>query len=198
MGINTSNIGEKNKSSPKKTVLTRKEKIAELKKKHQLIFDRLGINDPLFVPKPFFGQEKTCYVFPSEIRLKKDLYSEKVSKSFDPEDEFRTLYVLKFNEGINEKYPIKMFGEDKVLLVPIRDFEEVKVPDRPVKEYFKEPKETKKETVKKPKKSSVKVTNDAMYKDLTIKDYCAIKWKKPISDKDWLNNLIKKEFNLKQ
>lgn len=38
------------------------------------------------------------------------------------------------------------------------------------------------------------IDSDGNMRELTIKDHCAIIWKKPVSEKEWLNNLIKQTF----
>ena len=34
---------------------------------------------------------------------------------------------------------------------------------------------------------------DSPYEKMTMRDYCAIQWKRPVSEKQWLNDLIKQE-----
>jgi hypothetical protein len=57
------------------TGLTRKDKIAELKKKHDKLFEKLGIVDPHYIPKMFFGTPLSMPLFKSELKDGKDVYT---------------------------------------------------------------------------------------------------------------------------
>ena len=41
--------------------------------------------------------------------------------------------------------------------------------------------------------ADVNVIPDILYSEMTIADYAAIMWKKPVSNRQWLNELITKQ-----
>lgn len=172
MGLSTkgSNVG-----------LTKKDKIAELKKKHQEIFDKLGIVDPHYIPKMFFGTPLSMPLFKSELKDGKDVYTEKVSKSFVSEDETRTLYKWKHNPNWARDYPTKPLshGEGHMYLIPFTELEAIV--------------EKKKEPAYDFGITDPDEIQDLPIDQLTIRDLAAILTGKPVSLKPWLNEIMKKE-----
>ena len=57
------------------TGLTRKDKIAELKRKHNKLFEKLGIVNPHYIPKMFFGVPLSMPLFQSELKNGNDIYT---------------------------------------------------------------------------------------------------------------------------
>ena len=57
---------------------------------------------------------------------------------------------------------------------------------------FEEEMNKKPEQVKEPTLEDILVGDDALISDMTITDFAAIIWKKPVSNKVWLNSLIEK------
>ena len=161
------------------TGLTRKDKIAELKKKHKEVFERLGIADPHYIPKMFFGTPLSMPLFKSEMKDGKDVYTEKVSKSFESEDSNRTLYKWKHNPKWATAYPTKPLshGEGNMYLIPFDELipivEEKK--KNPIYDF-----------------GIVDPDTDLPIDQLTIRDLAAILTGKPVSLKQWLNEIVKK------
>lgn len=158
--------------------LTKKDKIAELKKKHAKIFESLGIDNPNYIPKMFFGSPLSMPLFPSEMKHGKDVYTEKVSKSYESEDSTRTLYKWRFNPNWETAYPTKALshGDGVMYLIPFDDLipmQEVKKKDPDYDFGILDP------------------NTDLPIDQLTIRDLAAILTGKPVSMKPWLNEIIK-------
>jgi len=186
MGIETDNIstgGGSMKPStptpkPANANLTVKDKIANLKTRHESTFKALGLTEVCFLPKTIYGTPLECVIFPSEFRLGKDIYTEKVSRDYVSEDPSRTLYKLKYRKDFNQHYKTSSFGQDVKYHVPFTDFEKVIV-EKPKMDF----------SIPDP---DAKFLDDPIA-DMTIRDVAAILWKRPVSGKDWLNDLIKNQ-----
>jgi len=171
MGLRTtgSNVG-----------LSKKEKIAKLFEKHKAILQKLGEPNPLFLPKMAFGSPLVMAFFQSELKEGRDIYTEKVSKDYQSEDEERTLYKWKFNPSWpdgpdNGGYNTKPFGhtDDVMYLIPFSEFEPIEEKE----EGFDF--------------GIVSGDEDAPISDLTIRDLAAILTGKSVSLKPWLNKIVK-------
>jgi len=173
MGLKTTNVS------------SRRNKVAELKEKHTKLFEAEGVDKPKFIPKmayiPEPGADRIIAFFPSEIMGGEDIYTEFVSKSNVPEDPERTLWKWPFNPEFDTEYkksePHPATGHQRYL-VPVDELINVAGLHKPIPkqtELFVEP-----------------VTkDDAPMSQLTIRDKAAIDWKLPVSNKAWLNELIK-------
>lgn len=167
----------------------RKAKIAELRKKHQHIFDAMGIPDAYFIPKmaylPKSGvAEKIIAMFPSE--LKSDFYTEFVDINYESEDPQRELWKWNFNPQFDTEYekspPHPVSGHVRSF-IPVGELvlvTEVKpstsnLSTKSVMEEF---------TLNDP-------DQDLPLDQMTIRDVAALLLKKPVSKKKWLNDLIK-------
>ena len=175
----------------------RKEKTEELVKYHQKVFDALDISNPLFIPKcayrPYGKDELYMGFFKSELSRDQDIYTEFTSIALEPEDPTRTLYKWKHNPFYDEEYETtdaNAQGHVRYLI--------------PVSELIKIKAETKKTETKKTEIDTEEVNGlfpdfddimdsdlDAPLSSLTIRDLAAILLKKPVSNKKWLNDLIK-------
>jgi len=155
--------------------LTKKEKIDLLKQKHEPLFEKLGIADALFIPKMIFGSPPIFYLFPGELKAEKDIFIEKVSKEFEPEDPERTLYKWTFNPHYKTDYDVKPIGAsgDTCYIIPYSELTKI--------EEFNEADEF---DIPDP-------TEDLPISELTIRDLAAILTGKPVSFKPWLNKIIK-------
>lgn len=160
------------------TGLTKKDKISELKRKHDGLFLKLGIANPNYIPKMFFGVPLAMPLFPSELKENKDIYTEKVSKTFDSEDPDRILYKWKFNKDWETRYPTKQMvhGEGIMYLIPFSELE-------PIIETKKEPEYD---------FGLIDPDEDPPISELTIRDLTAILTGKPVSLKPWLNQIVRK------
>lgn len=185
----------------------RREKTEELIKEHLWKFQILEEEAPLYIPKsayvPREKTEKFVSFFPSELIKQKDIYTEFVSYDLTPEDPNRTLYRLRYNPYFDEEYE-KTEGASFRYLVPVKELEVIEIKNPKVNEFENEfpsfttikqisltedlfPEESEKLT-----KNEEENEEDELMKNMTIRDFAAIMWNSPISNKQWLNKLIKK------
>ena len=156
--------------------LTKADKIVLLKQKHEPEFKRLGEVNPLFLPKMFFGNPIVFYLFPSELKHGKDIYTESVNKEYDSEDVNRTLYKWKFNKDYETSYQKKQFGHslDHMYIIPFSELQVIEEEDEFEKEF-----------------KMFDTNNDLPVSEMTMRDLYAMIQNKPVSHKEWLNQLIK-------
>ncbi len=193
--------------TPSKAV-GRKAKVKELEQKHTRLFKLENlVTTPKFIPKmayvPKSGDERVISFFPSEIMGGQDIYTEFVSRALIPEDSERRLWKWHFNPEYDSEYvktdPHPATGHQQYL-IPVAELidvakQHVEVKKKPEKESENAQTELELETTGN-ELAHVKL-NDAPLVEMTIKDRAAIEWKQPVSDKPWLNELIKQTFNLK-
>ena len=155
--------------------LSKKEKIAELRKKHEPLFAKLGVPDALFIPKLVYGNPKIVCFFPSELKHERDIYIEMASKDYEPEDQTRTLYKWKFIPNYANVYDQKIHeaSGDAMTYVPFTEFKPI--PENDEADEFSIP----------------NPNEDAPISELTIRDLTAILTGKPVSFKPWLNKIMK-------
>jgi hypothetical protein len=160
-------------------------KIAELREKHQPIFDAMGITEALYIPKLAYkppGKEEKCIAFfPSEVAKGEDIYTEFVSHSYESEDPKRLLRKWRYNPYYEQEYdktdPHPTSGSR--YLVPVSELEIVE--------------ETSVVSNKNGnRKPLVDPEVDIPMNQLTSRDLYAIFHNKAISNKPSINELIKK------
>jgi hypothetical protein len=169
-----------------KSTVNRQEKTEELIKHHQWKFDLLQEDSPLFIPKcAYVPKGKSEYhigFFLSEIKKSKDIYTEFTSIDLDPEDANRTLYKWRYNPHFDEEYDKTEPAANGQFryLVPVSEL--VKI------EFQKEPEQL----ALFPDFDEIMDPNaDAPLSQMTVRDLAAILLQKPVSQKAWLNDLIK-------
>jgi hypothetical protein len=170
----------------------RKEKTEELVKYHQKVFNAIGVPNPLFIPKcayrPYGKDDLYMGFFKSELSREQDIYTEFTSIALEPEDPTRTLYMWKYNPFYDEEYETtEPNGQGHVrYLIPVSELTKIKT---------------------EPKKTEIKKTEadglfpdfddimdadlDAPLSSLTVRDLAAILTGKPVSNKKWLNEILK-------
>lgn len=166
----------------------RKEKVLKLKEEHQEYFDSIGESNAQFIPKmayrPVGKDDLYVSFFPSELEKSEDIYTEFVSIEYDSEDPKRTLYKHKFNPHWKEEYEMitSSTGYERHI-IPVNELKIINdVTSR------KKTEEAIKEIVD---FGLMNPDEDAPLNKLTIKDIAALWLKQPVSDKEWLNKLIK-------
>jgi hypothetical protein len=154
--------------------LSKKEKIALLKKKHEPLFEKLGVADPVFIPKMVAGNNMV-YFFPSELNHERDIYIEKVDRDYVSEDPDRILYKWTFKPNYASLYDTKELSgsRDDMYIVPFDEFTAILEEDEADEFAIPNPDE------------------DAPISELTIRDLTAILTGKPVSHKLWLNKILK-------
>lgn len=167
-------------------------KLRKLREFHQPILNELGVPNAFFVPKmaykPYGKSEIHISFFHSEVSRGEDLFIEFTSRDNVPEDPERRLYKWRFNPHFEEEYektePTASTGHIRYL-VPVEELEIIKV-------YKPEPEPEQ----PKQKESELSfdlpdATTDLPIDQLTIRDLAAILLKQPVSQKAWLNELLK-------
>ena len=170
----------------------RKEKTEEMVKYHQKVFDALGVSSPLYIPKcayrPYGKDELHMGFFKSELSRDQDIYTEYTSIALESEDPTRTLYKWKYNPFYDEEYETtEPNGQGHVrYLIPVSEL--IKVTAEPKKT---EPTKTEVEGLFPDFDGIMDADLDAPLSSLTVRDLAAILLQKPVSNKKWLNDLIK-------
>ncbi len=175
-----------------------KVKIAELKKFHEALFVKEDVINPNYIPRLCYKKngEHIIGLFPGDLKHGTDVYIEFCSREYEPEFVLvkeRTLWKWHFNPEYATEYaqsePHQGTG-DKQIYIPISELVNI------TKLHAEE--EAPVEAVKKPQLSTEMIfdtDDDAPYSDMTIRDYMAIHTGKLVSNKQWLNNLIKTTSN---
>jgi hypothetical protein len=170
-----------------KSTINRYEKTEELIKHHEWKFNLIQEDSPLFIPKcayvPKGKSEQHIGFFPSEIKKGKDIYTEFTSIELEPEDPNRTLYKWRHNPHYEEEYDkteVTATGQFRYL-IPVSEL---------VKIEF-EPQDATETGVFPDFEEIMDPDSDSPISQLTIRDLAAILLKKPVSQKAWLNEIIK-------
>jgi hypothetical protein len=169
-----------------------KEKINDLRVKHQELFVSIGAVDALFFPKmAYMGQskEKIISFFPSEISRGEDIYTEFVSRDYESEDPQRKLYKWKFNPFYETEYattpPHPVTGDIRYE-IPIDELIEVTNGEGEVAFEVEDASFSAAELDAALPNAEV----DLPLSEMTMRDYAAIHLGKPVSRKAWLNEVI--------
>ena len=176
------------KSTQKLTTEERKKRIQDLYEFQMEKFMQEGVSEPLFIPKmaykPSTKDEKHITFFASELEraeyydVPKNVYTEFISSEYIPEDAKRTLYKWVFNPHWRTEYDLIEATESiqERYMIPVAELrivqqaaaqKEIKLPALDLG------------------------PTDEPFNMLTIRDLAAIMLKKPVSNKEWLNEIIK-------
>ncbi|HEY9658683.1 MAG TPA: hypothetical protein V6C65_09545 [Allocoleopsis sp.] len=165
----------------------KREQLKKLREYHQPTLNYLGVPEAAFVPKmayrPYGKDEIHIAFFESEISKGHDVFVEFASKDNIPEDPERTLWKWRFNPDFKTAYsqtePNAKTGHVRYLV--------------PVKELIKVSPPPKKEAATTQGSLTFDLMDpdmDCKLPDVTLRDIAAILFKKPISQKTWLNDII--------
>lgn len=185
MSVNTATVDEQKRY--------KMQRLEEFRAYHANLINNLGISKTDFnIKKPFFDKygRQVVGIFASEFRKEKGFYFEMVTRDLDPHDEQRTVYRIPNNPHYETEYESNEIGS---FLIPIEELRVVNaasvaisgpsaVVDRP---------QGVKPLVQVFKSGPTTPTEDAPYGEMTIRDYYAIHTGNPVSQKQWLNDLIK-------
>jgi len=167
-------------------VMDKRQKIAELLKHHMEAFSKLKVANPLFFPKMAYRHSNGDMVisfFPSEIERGEDIYTEFVSRNYDSEDDTRTLYKWEYNPHYKTDYEIAephQAHQSIRYLIPTKEL--INVNKQLVEEVLQSDADF----------DLPDPDSDLPIDQLTIRDFAAIMTGKPVSRKQWLNDIIKK------
>lgn len=166
------------------------QKLKEVRDYHSELIKNLGIGYTDFNMKTQFRDQYgriVVGIFPSEFKKIKGFYFELVDFDLIPSTSDRSVYRVPPSSSFDDEYELSSKGQ---YLVPL---EELKViSSKPVvnntttaedKSIFK--------ITQKVEESYSPTKEDAPYSDMTIRDYVAIHKGQPVSNKEWLNQLIK-------
>ena len=165
----------------------RKEKTEEMVKYHQKVFDALGVSSPLYIPKcayrPYGKDDLYMGFFKSELSRGEDIYTEYVSITLESEDPTRTLYKWSYNSFYDEEYETTDPNANGHVryLIPVSELTAIKT----------ETKSTETQGLFPDFDDLMDSDLDAPLSSLTVRDLAAILLQKPVSNKKWLNDLIK-------
>ena len=161
-------LSTKNLGKKDNKALLSRDKIKKLKEKHTPLFEKEGVSNPKFIPRMAYKQNKELIIgfYERDIYGGVDIYTEFVSTD-----------------------PHAATG-DRRYLIPV---EELICVDEFHKE--KEAQAIEEENDEPPFESMPDPASDVPYADMTLRDFCAIEWKQPVSQKKWLNTLITNTFN---
>ena len=171
----------------------KKEKLEAVRSYHQELINDLGIERTDFNMKmPFYDQKARMVVgiFASEFKKEKGFFFELVTRKLDPAEEGRKVYRIAPSSSYEEEYELNEKGS---YLVPI---DELRVVNPSSVAISKSSAVTASDKVLKPTLSDIAYKapapmEDSPYGEMTIRDYYAIHSGKPVSAKNWLNELIK-------
>ena len=176
------------KSTQKLSTEERKKRIQDLYEHQMEKFMQENVSEPLFIPKmaykPATKDEKHITFFASELEraeyyeVPKNVYTEFISSEYIPEDPKRTLHKWVFNPHWRTEYDIIEATESiqERYMIPVAELrivqqvaaqKEIKLPQLDLG------------------------PTDEPFNMLTIRDLAAIMLKKPVSNKQWLNEIIK-------
>lgn len=175
----------------------RRANAAELRKTHEGLFKAMGLVDPVYFPKCFYvPKEKTDDVerlsfWESELKQGKDIYTERSTKMNLSEDVNRTLYKWTYNKYWETEYEQVPQNPDKPTstryYIPADELTVVP------KEVAPEPKPEVATKVRLSFNDLMDPNHDAPLEQMTMMDVAAIIWKKPVSNKAFLNAAIIKQ-----
>jgi len=172
----------------------KKDKLEAIRSFHQELINDLGIERSDFNMKmPFYDQKARMVVgiFASEFKKDKGFFFELVTRQLDPADEERKVYRVAPSGSYEEEYELNEKGS---YLVPV---EELRVVNPNSVAISKSSAVTASDNFLKGTQPLVErykapaPMEDAAYSEMTIRDYYAIHSGKPVSAKNWLNELIK-------
>ena len=171
----------------------KKERKRQMELFHKPTFDALGIKDPTYIPKLFYkpreidAQEPYVAFFASEVIKGQDIYTEDSESENTPRDPDRRLYKWRFNPRYKEEYQKIETNGSVRYFIPVSELVLIKVnsPDIKVQEAYGKP-------------VSLEIfqaddSDDVSLNDASLRDLAAVLWRKPVSKKQWLNELIKKQ-----
>jgi hypothetical protein len=203
-------------------MIDRKEKEAEFFAQHEKTFSKLKLHDPFFTIKTAFFQKgkqgRHVQFFEWELNKGQDIFIEfydyvdtENGRNMIPMYKQRQLFMLRTNPFFKEEYEtketVKSTGDSYIsylvplaeMLVVLKDGSMISYSDFENGNYV-EPQEQISlshfpDFEKELSLDKEKETEEFSLEKIGLTDFAAIIWKKPVSDKKWLNDLITKTFN---
>lgn len=182
-------LSTKDDKQPSNLAEKKKEILAEMRKFHQTTFDDLGIPNSFFICKLSYKHpskdENIIALFLSEINKGVDVYIEFGDSMYAPQDPERRLYLYRYNPHFETEYEMVNTGGVIRYLVPVSDLIHIK----------NNPPESQKVVPEEQNAFQIEryVEEDIPLQDATIRDLLAVMTNRPVSKKEWLNDLITKK-----
>jgi hypothetical protein len=170
-----------------KPTVNRQEKTEELLQHHTWKFKMIQEENPLFIPKcayiPKGMSEQHIGFFQSEVKKGMDIYTEFTSIDLDPEDPKRVLYKWRFNPHYEEEYSKTEPAANGHYryLVPVSELMKIEFEQETPTQNSLFPNFD----------AIIDPDQDAPLNNITLRDLAAIILQKPVSQKQWLNEIIK-------
>lgn len=183
-------------------------KAKEMRKAYQSYFDSIGESDALFIPKPPYfvkdssnPDQKSVTFWESELKKERDVYIEFCNFDNDRVDETLTLYRWNYNpywRDESEGYETTTVAGYPKYIVPvselqrigdINDWQQLVETTSVQGTLFSV---TKEHPVAASAVNAAKETDDldTLITTFTMRDLLAVVYRKPMSDKIWLNSVI--------
>ena len=206
MKISTKNINGQDKPVPGGT---KREKVLNLVKHHEEMFIKDAARNPKFIPRLAYHHKDALVIgfYLKEIYGGKDIYVEFCDRNYIPEDSARTLWKWKYNANYAKDYELSAphpSTGDRRYLIPVADLVNVNELHKTIPVVKPVVKPVVEEVKVEIKEDESKLTldldsgagTDIPYSAMSLRDYAAIQWKRPVSQKKWLNELITKQFQI--
>lgn len=180
------------------------QKTKEMRDYNADLIKDLGLSIYDFNMKTQFRDEQgrlVVGIFSSEFKKSNGFFFELIDSDLNPVDPERKIYRVPYNLNFEEEYELNAKGS---FLVPLEELKVVHRQSIAISKMgafstapVKEPVSTSVFKVTEKAQATVNVQRapspmeDAPYSEMTIRDYFAIQTGKPVSAKNWLNDLIK-------
>lgn len=177
----------------------RSKRMDELISKHADYLDSVNARKNQFKGKvKFFSKsanEEVISCFPSELNNDGGIYVEFTSDQLIPISENRELYYLQHNPFWEEEYAKNTYIEkiqEYTYMVPINLLTPVDTAQlkKNPSQILKENKETN-QTSLFDSNFLMDFDEDLMFNQMSVRDLAAILWQQPVSQREWLNKLIR-------
>jgi hypothetical protein len=180
----------------------------QIKLKEMHDFNKDFMDDLVLIKKDFnmkfpFMRDGVMVVglFDNEFRRPKGFYFELIDSDLEPIDSTRPIYRVPYNEFYADEFEM---DERSKFLVPVDQLKKINrqaaaiqkelvivESDRDIKENKYIPPKPPLPFSAAPQEPVVPKLEDAPYSEMTIRDYIAIHTGRPISNKAWLNEIVK-------
>jgi hypothetical protein len=170
---------------------TTKEKIEDLKTLHKPTFEKLGITNPSFIPRicyiPMGEKEQVVSFFEQDFVRGKDIYTHFVSKGYESEDPQNRLWKWTWNPYYETEYKKSDPHPDTGNVRYIIPVDELELIDS----SYIERNTVVSDSIFDIVDEIPNPDQDLPIDQMSIRDLAAILLKKPVSKKQWLNDIIK-------
>jgi hypothetical protein len=181
----------------------KKMKLDVIRLYHAAMIQDLGISPFDFNMKmPFYDKHGRYVVgiFSSEFEKTKGFFFELVTRDLDPLEPDRKVYRIAYNENFEEEFEMNEKGS---FLVPVDELRIVNAQSVAISKgsavtsndkLFSSKPVSQPQVKQQPALTSniktIEPKEDALYSEMTIRDYMAIHTGKPVSLKSWINDLV--------